>query len=295
MAAFTRPFHRLRAAGVNGCMEVVVRHISPLNFQKLLLLFFIVLSAHAVEGQTLKFSGNARDSSGGQPLPNVVLMAMKFSDSTLAGYSRSDINGIFRPFVIPKDTYIVIMAHPSYSDRTYLLVPSESDTAFRFTNVVLPPKSVTLNEVEVIAYRDKSYYKGDTLVFTADSFKTAANATVEDLLKKLPGFRVDQAGKITVQGKQVDQVLVDGDEFFGSDPTVATRNLNATTIQNVQVYDKKNENAQEGAEETLKVVNLQMKDDAKKGYFGKVSGAGDFQDYYEAEALGYYFKGSLKV
>jgi hypothetical protein len=159
----------------------------------------------------------------------------------------------------------------------------------------MPPKSIVLNEVEIVAPKEKSYYKGDTLIFTADSFKTAPNATVEDLLKRLPGFKVDANGKITIQGKEVDQVLVDGDEFFGSDPTVATRNLGATAIENVQVYDKKNESTEEGANETLKVLNLKMKEDAKKGYFGKVSGASDFEKFYEGEFLVNRFKGNRKI
>lgn len=222
-------------------------------------------------------------------------MALRFADSSLIDYSRSNAEGLFKPLTVPRDTYLIVLSHPSFSDKTYLLVPSEKDTAFNFKNVVLPPKSVELNEVEVMAYRDKSYFKGDTLVFTADSFKVQENATVEDLLKKLPGVRVDAKGKITVQGKEVDKVLVDGDEFFGSDPTVATRNLNAASIDNVQVYDKKNESSEEGAAETLKVLNLQMKEDAKKGYFGKVSGATDFNKFYENELMANRFRNERKI
>jgi hypothetical protein len=261
----------------------------------LLAVAFFAVAAITGSAQTLRFSGNVRDTSGQGVTSNVLLMTVRFSDSTLAGFTRSDANGLFRPFTVPKDTYVVILSHPRFSDRTFLVVPSENDTAYNFQNVILPPKSVTLNEVEVIAYRDKSYYKGDTLVFTADSFRTRPNASVEDLLKKLPGFRVDQAGKITIQGKQVDQVLVDGEEFFGTDPTVATRNLNASSVQNVQVYDRKNEDATEGTDETLKVVNLQMKEDSKKGYFGKAAAAGDFQKFYEGELLANRFQGPRKV
>jgi hypothetical protein len=89
---------------------------------------------------------------------------------------------------------------------------------------------------------------------------------------------------------------VDGDEFFGTDPTVATKNLAANSVESVQVYDKKNENASESDDkETLKVMDLKLKDDAKKGYFGKISGASDFKDYYEGELLGNYFKGKQKI
>src|SRR6185369_11426405 len=141
------------------------------------------------------------------------------------------------------------------------------------------------------------------------SFKTHHNANVEDLLRILPGVKVDAAGKITIQGKAVDQVLVDGDEFFGSDPTVATRNLNANTVETVQVFDKKKENTEgEGnTDETVKVMNLKLKEDAKKGYFGKVSGATDFsltpqyttaapqKIFYENDVLMNRFKKDLKV
>lgn len=255
-----------------------------------LVLFFLIASgSHA---QSIRLRGNIADTAAKQ---GVLMMAIRFSDSTLVNYGHSNSTGFFKPMTVPLDTYIVILSHPSFSDKTYLLVPSKTDTAFNFKNAVLPPKSVELNEVEVVAYRDKSYYKGDTLVFTADSFKTQANATVEDLLKKLPGVRVDAKGKITIQGKEVDKVLVDGDEFFGSDPTVATRNLNAASIDNVQVYDKKNESAEDGGAETLKVVNLQMKEDAKKGYFGKASAASDLQKFYENELMANRFRRDRKI
>ena len=260
----------------------------------LALLLFLCLSI-CLKAQGIKLRGNVADTGQKIGLPNALLMAIKFNDSTLVNFTRSNGEGFFKPIIVPLDTYLVILSHPKYSDKTYLLVPSKTDSVFNFKSVTLPPKSIALNEVEVIAYKEKSYYKGDTLVFTADSFKTQANATVEDLLRKLPGVRVDAKGKITIQGKEVDQVLVDGDEFFGSDPTVATRNLNAASIENVQVYDKKNENAEEGKSETLKVVNLKMKDDAKKGYFGRVSGASDFEKFYEAELLANNFKGNRKV
>lgn len=261
--------------------------------QTLLVLLFIF--SFTMVGQQVRLKGNVKDTASKQGLPNAVLMALRFSDSSLVGYSRTDQQGIFKPIKVPLDTYIVVISHPSYSDKTYLFEVTPTDTLIQFRNVVMPPKSVTLGEVEILAYRDKMFYKGDTLVFTADSFKTRANATVEDLLRKLPGFKVDASGKITVQGKEVDQVLVDGDEFFGTDPTIATRNLNATSIANVQVYDKKTDSQEEGKDETVKVLNLQMKEDAKKGYFGKVSGASDFQKFYEGELLANRFKGSQKL
>ena len=247
-----------------------------------------------VNAQSIKLNGNIKDTTVGGLMNNSILMATKFKDSTLVGFSRPDKAGIFKTIKVPVDTYLVVISNPNFGDKTYFLVPGKNDSVYNFKNVILPPKSILLNEVEIIAGKDKMYYKGDTLMFTADSFKLKQEATVEDLLKKLPGVKVDAKGKITVQGKEVSQVLVDGDEFFGSDPTIATKNLNANTVETVQVYEKKNEDA-ENKDETVKVMNLQLKDEAKKGYFGKVAAASDAQKFYEGEFLLNKFKNSQKI
>ena len=78
---------------------------------------------------------------------------------------------------------------------------------------------------------------GDTLAFKADAFKTKPNATVEDLLKKMPGMQVDKDGTVKAQGEQVQKVYVDGKEFFGTDPKLATKNLTADMIDQVELFD----------------------------------------------------------
>ena len=133
-------------------------------------------------------------------------------------------------------------------------------------------------------------------------------AVVEDLLKKLPGLSVDKDGKITSQGEEIGKVLVDGDEFFGDDPTIATKNLGADGIEQVQVYEKENEDGIGGSDEKIKVLDLKLKDDAKKGYFGRITGASDFaltpigdpaeigtNPFYEGELLLNKFNGSQKI
>lgn len=222
-------------------------------------------------------------------------MAVRLKDSVLLGYARTDSSGRFELSNIPIDTMQVIISNSRFSDMSYYVFGSADNKVFDFGKIVLPPKSQQLKEVVIYAFKDPVYYKGDTLIYTADSFKVKPNATVEDLLRKLPGIKVDAQGKITSQGKEVSQVLVDGDEFFGADPTVATKNLAAGGVESVQVYEKKNENAGDGEEETTQVMNLKLKEDAKKGYFGKVSAATDAQKFYEGELLANKFKGSQKV
>lgn len=264
---------------------------------KRFLLYFLLFSTISSFSQKLSVSGNVQDTAAKGPLPNAIVMAIKLTDSTLVGFTRTDNNGFFKLKPLPIDTYQVVISHPKFADMGYFIFGDKKNLEYDFGKIILQPKNVSLDEVTIFAFKDPIYYKGDTLIYTADSFKTKANATVEDLLKKLPGLKVDKDGKITSQGKSVDKVLVDGDEFFGGDPTVATKNLNASSIESVQIYEKKSDDVANSStgEETQKILNLKLKDEAKKGYFGKISGASDFQKFYEGEGLANYFKKKLKV
>jgi len=259
-----------------------------------LILFFLVSSRSSAQVMTI--SGTVMDTAGQTPLQFAVTMVVRLSDSLMVSFTRSNPDGYFKMDSLPVDTYQVIISHPQFGDKDFILLGSASNREIDLQKIILPPKSITLNEVTVFGYADPVYFKGDTLVYTADSFHVKNNAVVEDLLKKLPGMRVDPDGKIYSQGKKVDQVLVDGDEFFGADPTIATKNLAASSVESVQVYDKKNENSNESSsDETLKVMNLQLKEDAKKGYFGKASSAGGPDSFYEEELLFNRFRGKQKV
>ena len=264
--------------------------------KSLLLSLFIIISTYTFS-QRLSVAGNLQDTIAREPLNNAIIMAVKLSDSTLVDFTRSDNKGLFKIKELPIDTYQVIISHPKFSDQGFFIFGTPKNLEYDFGKIILLPKTLGLDEVTIFAFKDPIYYKGDTLIYTTDSFKVKANATVEDLLKKLPGLKVDKDGKITSQGKKVDKVLVDGDEFFGTDPTVATKNLNASSIESVQVYDKKTDDQANSStgEETQKILNLKLKEEAKKGYFGKVSGASDFQKFYEGEFLGNYFKKKLKT
>lgn len=263
--------------------------------RKFIVLTICFITSINAFSQKMSIGGNVQDTISKTPLPFSVVMAVRIKDSVLLAHTRTDAKGFFALKNMPIDTVQIIISNPRFGDQSFYVFASSSNYAFDFGKIILPPKSHNLNEIVIYAYKDPVYYKGDTLVYVADSFKVKPNATVEDLLKKLPGIKVDAQGKITAQGKKVDQVLVDGDEFFGSDPTMATQNLNARAVESVQVYEKKNENESEDGNETLQIMNLKLKDEAKKGYFGKVSGAGDFQKFYEGELLANKFKNKQKI
>ena len=259
-------------------------------------LFLIVLFLSFVGNglaQKRSIIGEVMDTVAQTPLPNAIAVLIRLSDSTIVKFSRTDDKGMFKMESIPVDTYIVVISHVRFSDMTFIFIPDGKESVLNFGKIILPTKVNLLNEIVVYDYSDKGYYKGDTLQFNPDSFKLRQNATIEDLLKKLPGVKVSKNGKIVIQGKQVDQVLIDGDEFFGSDPTIITKNLSPSAIETIQVYDKKQEGAE--TDKTLKIVNLKLKDGVKKGHFGKVSGGTDFNQFYENELLVNQFKNQRKV
>lgn len=262
---------------------------------------FLLLFYSTGFSQDMKIRGTVVDTTENKgPLKNAVAMLVRMRDNKLIDFRRTDQNGNFSFDAIPMDTLMLSVSYPGYDDREIYVVGSPENLEFDIPQVRMYKPAQQIEEVMILAYRTPIYYKGDTLVYVADSFKVHENATVEDLLKKLPGLEVDANGKIKSQGQEIAKVLVDGDEFFGSDPTIATKNLGAKAVQSVQVYEKEQDGVF-GSDEKIKVLDLKLKDDYKSGYFGRVSGASDFalqrknNPFYEGELLFNYFKGSTKI
>ena len=276
------------------------------QFQQFFFTIALILSSFGAFAQEMDMKGTVYDSTGVKPLNQAMVMAVRVRDSVLLGFTRSDYEGKFNLKGFEVDTFSLIIEHPGHDPKTYYIFGHKDNYDITIPSIVMPNKSQELDEVVIYAYKDPIYYKGDTLVYVADSFATAEGAVVEDLLKKLPGISVDKDGNITSQGQEISQVLVDGDEFFGTDPTIATKNLGADGVAEVQVYEKENDEGIGGDDEKIQVLDLKLKDDAKKGYFGRISGASDFaltpidgeigtNPFYEGELLLNKFKGAQKI
>ncbi len=273
---------------------------------KFILTLATVLCVSFSWGQDMKITGTVFDTTGSKPIYNAVAMAIRIKDSVLLGYARTDASGTFDIKGIQLDTFSLIIEAQGYDEKTYYIFGHQDNQEIIIPSIIMPKKSQDLEEVVIYAYKDPIYYRGDTLVYAADSFATHEGAVVEDLLKKLPGITVDKDGKITSQGREISQVLVDGDEFFGTDPTIATKNLGADGVQTVEIYEKENDEGIGGDDEKIQVLDLKLKDSAKKGYFGRVSGATDFamtpingelgtNPFYEGELLLNKFSGKQKI
>lgn len=243
--------------------------------------------------QNVQLKGTVTDTINHTSIDLASIAVITQKDSLLVKSTRSNAQGKFQLTNLKDGDYFLLVSYPKFVDfvEKFSIHNGQADYS---GNVVLTPVSTLLDEI--VISQPPIRIKGDTTEYIADSFKVRQNATAEELLKELPGIQVDKDGKIMAQGKKVEKVLVEGDEFFSDDPTVATRNLRADAIQKVQVYDKKSDQAAfTGIDDgqSVKTIDLKLKDNAKNGYFGKASVAG-LDKYYNATAMLNAFKAKRK-
>lgn len=225
-----------------------------------------------VEAQTrLSIKGRAVDTTS-TALPFTTVMLLTPKDSALVSYARADENGRFELKNAKRGTYLLKMSYTGYLPFQTEVTPAEGAVT-DLGDLKMKPISKELFEVVVKTAKAPLNIRGDTIEYNASSFKVPPGSTVEDLLRRLPGFQVEQDGSIRAQGQEVKRVTVDGKNFFGGDPKTATKNLNAEAIDKVQVYTSKTEQAKatgidDGKKE--KTVNLALKEEFKKGGFGKI-------------------------
>ncbi len=257
-------------------------------------LSIFVLSGYA---QHARLIGAVSDTAENHPLGKAVITLVQQKDSFLVAFTRADDKGAFSFHKLPAGKMIFKVSYPAYADYVSQFELTDS-TDMNLQTIPMIRKSKLLQEVVVHGNMGAIRMKGDTLEFKADSFKVQQGASVEELLRKLPGIQVDHNGKITAQGETVKKVLVDGEEFFGDDPTLVTQNLRAEMIDKVQVFDKKSDQAaftgiDDG--EKNKTINLQLKENKKKGYFGKVEAGLGNNGFFNNQAMLNYFKNKLKI
>jgi len=263
--------------------------------RKFTLVLAAILFYQLAFSQSGKISGIISDTSERKPLSQAVVSLLRPKDSVLVVFTRTREKGEFELKNVQPGSYLVMITYPKFADYLEEIKITSEDLDLGKINLIR--KSELLKEVVVSQKLGAIRMKGDTLAFMADSFKVKEGATVEDLLKKLPGIQVNKNGEITAQGEKVQKVLVDGEEFFSDDPAVVTQNLRADAVKEVQVFDKKSDQAaftgiDDG--EKSKTINLKLKDDKKKGYFGKVKLGGGTPDKFENNGMLNAFKGKRK-
>lgn len=229
--------------------------------------------------QKIGFKGTVIDSTTQEPLPYATIAALSPEDSTMIGFGITNDDGFFEVRMDDYGDYILKIVLVGYTNIEENMSLTAENPIKDFGTIYMSDQ--VLNTLDITAEHIPVLINGDTVEYNADAFKTDANAAVEDLIRKLPGMEVDQDGNVKAQGEEVTKIYVDGKEFFGDDPKVATKNLPADAVKKVQVYDKKSETAEftgvdDGTRE--KTINIELKDDKKGGVFGKLTGGYGYPD-----------------
>jgi len=263
-----------------------------------LLLFFCLVTSASFAQNGYSVKGSVADTVANVKLTNTSISVLNAKDSTLRKFTRAGADGSFNITGLGKGKFILLVTYPKYADYVEEFALDSVKSTHNFGRISVILKSRLLEGVIVKGTRAAIKIKGDTTEFNASSFTVQPNAKVEDLLKQLPGIQIDKDGKITAQGQAVNKVLVDGEEFFGDDPTLVTKNLRADMVDKVQLYDKANDQAAfTGIDDGTKskTINIKLKEDKKNGYFGKADVGVGTRDFYQAQVAVNKFAGKEKM
>lgn len=222
--------------------------------------------------------GVVYDSSIKKNVGFTTVSLVQAKDSNLVSFAVADEEGFFKLRGINKaGNYLLSASYIGYMP-VWIPVTVELHKEHNIGKLILSNVKA-LDEVVLRSRRPPVEMKNDTLEFNTENFKTQPNAVVEDLLKRLPGVTVDTDGTVRVNGQKINKVYVNGREFFGNDPKMATKNLDADAIDKVQLFDKKSDLAEfTGFDDgkSQKAINLKLKKDRMKSLFGRVmAGAGN--------------------
>lgn len=244
-------------------------------------------SLSAVAQSKFNVSGTILDSETNEAVMAATVRVLSLPDSTMAGGAATDANGAFSIKNIKKGKYAVKITYIGYQERVMPLdlTNKEEGKNVNIGYIRITSDSKLLKEAQVVANVAQMQVSGDSLVYNAQAFRVAEGSALEDLVKKLPGAKVDDDGNITINGKTVSKILVDGKEFFFNDTKMAMKNIPTNMIDKLKTYDRKSDFSRvtgidDGEEET--VLDLSVKKGMNNGWFGNFdAGIGTENRYAE--------------
>lgn len=246
-----------------------------LTFLLLIVFGYVSLIAGDIKGTVVDIDD--------EPLPGASVTLKIMPDSVTTALQATNVDGNFLIDNLKNGRYQLTVSMTGMEDVVKYINITDSSNNISVGKITLSENAIVLKETVVTGVRAAVVAKQDTIEFNADSYHTATNSTVDQLLKRLPGVEVGSDGSITSNGKTITKILVDGKEFFADDPQMATKNLPSNMVDKIQVIDRKSDLARltgidDGEEET--VINLKVKKDMNNGWFGNVSGGYGYDDKY---------------
>ncbi|MBQ9294678.1 MAG: TonB-dependent receptor [Bacteroidaceae bacterium] len=269
-----------------------IRYIALL----LLLLAATLSSAQQKQAMLLNIRGTVFENDKLQPMEGAAVKLYNERDSMVAGAATKQ-NGQFLLPGIPSATYTLQVSFMGFKTQKFKLTLPQKSGNFKVADVMMREDATVMAEAVVEGKLPEMTVIDDTVAYNADAFKLPEGSMVEELIKKLPGIVQDENGGYTFNGKNISQILVDGKEFFGNNRNMVLQNIPAEIVDKVKAYDKKSDMARitgidDGNERT--VLDLAIKKDRKKGFFGRADGAYGTHDRYSGNLNLNSFKGDQK-
>lgn len=264
-------------------------------FRKIITILLFLNAYLSFAQEQFKIKGLVKDQID-LPLADVSVVVGNASDSIQIISTTTDENGQFNIEIPKRSTpFYIIFDDPIEGVITKNF--SQLTTDLDLGTILLSPQTYQLKEV-LITTTDPIVVKNDTIEYNASSYKVKPNANLEALLRELPGVDIDDDGKLTVNGKEVNEILIDGEPFFGTDGKIALENIPADIIKKIQVSDYKTRNEKFSGERSRSdksSINVTLREDKKQGYMVKGTVGYGTDNRYESNIMANYFKGSKKI
>jgi hypothetical protein len=260
------------------------------------LLFVLLIVSVSAQAQFV-VKGSVQDAAAKLGLPGVNVVASPVFDSTQITGTTTNAKGEFELKLNRPGPYVVRLSFVGYVTRVERIrVPREGGPV-QLAPFLLQDDVKTLGEVRIEGVEQRVEQRGDTTEIRADAFKVNPDADAEQLVRKMPGITVEN-GQVQAQGEQVRRVLLDGQEFFGDDATMALKNLPAEVVDKIQLIDRLSDQAQfTGFNDgnTEKTLNIITKTGLDNSRFGKVYAGYGTDNRYMTGGNVNFFKGSKRI
>ena len=257
----------------------------------LLMLSIVGIKAQSGEDQGLTVSGNVHDAELKEPMVQATVQLFRRRDSTFVGGTVTDLRGNFSVEAPVNGVYKIRISSVGYQsiEREVTLRRNQSQD---MGMLLMSPESVMLKEAVVTGRAAQVIVKKDTLVYNPDAYRTPEGSPIEELIKRIPGAEVDEDGNITINGKAVKKILLDGKEFMLGDVETALKNIPVNIIQNMKFYDQQSDQAritgiEDGEKET--VIDFTIKKGMNRGYMTNLDLAGGTEHRYASRGMGSSF------
>ena len=255
------------------------------------MLMMVGIKAQSGEDQGLTVSGNVHDAELKEPMVQATVQLFRKRDSTFVGGTVTDLRGNFSVEAPANGVYKLKVSTVGYQtiEREITLRRNQSQD---MGMLLMSPETVMLKEAVVTGRAAQVIVKKDTLVYNPDAYRTPEGSPIEELIKRIPGAEVDEDGNITINGKAVKKILLDGKEFMLGDVETALKNIPVNIIQNMKFYDQQSDQAritgiEDGEKET--VIDFTIKKGMNRGYMTNIDLAAGTEHRYASRGMGSSF------